>query len=284
MSTTLLNCEVELSKQMGDYWASTTTSGGSATTLIDTALMAKENDWVNDLDACYDMITEGDYDEEERKIVSLDNSDGTLTVLDHGGVIISGIDYRIHRLFSASDKRTALVHSAKKAFPHIHKPIWDETKAIDSDTVITAIDISGLGLAQNQPHQIWQSQDKDDDTITWQRLRLYTIDGDGNLCLKQGTVDYDLRIIGIGYLDFVDSGGTVGTDWSDDSIAIDAPQLDILIAEAAIYLCMQKILPQETTGTSERWKEALGYWAVEGRVRKNKFGMTPPYIPINYGV
>ena len=281
MSTTILNCEVELSKQLGDYWSSTTTSSGSNTTLVDTALMAKENDWVNDLDPCYDMITSGTYDEQERKVSSLDNSGGTLTMLAHGGTIASSVTYRIHRLFSASDKRTALVHSAKKAFPHIHKPIWDETKAIDSDTVITAIDISGLGLAQNQPHQIWQSQDKDDDTVRWTRLRLYTIDGDGNLYLKQGTVDYDLRIIGIGYLDFEDSGGTVGTDWSDDSIAIDAPQLDILVAQAAVYLCLQKILPQESTGESKRWQQALAYWMNELRERRNKFGMIPPSIPVN---
>ena len=48
MTTTMLNAEAELSKQLGDWWSGTTTSAGSSTTLIDTALMAKANDWAAD--------------------------------------------------------------------------------------------------------------------------------------------------------------------------------------------------------------------------------------------
>ncbi len=57
MSTTLLNAEVELSKQLGDYWASTTTGAGSATTMVDTALKDKANDWVETGEA-YVFLTE----------------------------------------------------------------------------------------------------------------------------------------------------------------------------------------------------------------------------------
>ena len=49
MATNLENCKVELSKQINDYWASTTTSDGSTTpfiTLIDTALMSKQDAWI----------------------------------------------------------------------------------------------------------------------------------------------------------------------------------------------------------------------------------------------
>ena len=44
MSTTLANARIQLSKEIGDYWASTTTSSGSTTTVVDTALKAKTND------------------------------------------------------------------------------------------------------------------------------------------------------------------------------------------------------------------------------------------------
>jgi len=58
MSTTLLACEEELSRQLGDFWSSTTTSDGASggTTLVDAALKAKENVWITD--ESYDMLTE----------------------------------------------------------------------------------------------------------------------------------------------------------------------------------------------------------------------------------
>jgi len=130
MSTNLLSAEIALSKEIGDYWSSTTTSNGAAdgTTIVDTALKAKENDWVTD--EAFDFIDEGTYDQEERKISSLDKSTGTLTVLAHGGQIVSGIDYRVHRLFSASDKRLALIAAAKNIWPALYQEIWDETLVI----------------------------------------------------------------------------------------------------------------------------------------------------------
>src|SRR3989304_4236720 len=107
MSTTLRNAEIALSQEIGDYWAGTTTStgAGGGTTVIDTALMAKANDWISE--EAYDQIAEGTYDGEERKIASLDNTTGTMTVLAHGGQILTGMDYRVHRLFTASEKRRA---------------------------------------------------------------------------------------------------------------------------------------------------------------------------------
>ena len=127
MSTTLLNAEVALSKELADFWSSTTTSAGAAggTTLVDTALKAKANDWITD--EAYDMVTESTYDGEERKISSLDNSSGTITVLAHGGQIASGIDYRIHRLFEASEKRRAIIAAAANVYPSCFAEIFDES-------------------------------------------------------------------------------------------------------------------------------------------------------------
>ena len=285
MSTTLLNSEISLSKQIGDYWDSTTTSAGAegGTTVIDTELKAKSNNWIDaDSAEMFDMITSGTYDEQERSISSLDNSEGTLTVLAHGGQIASGVTYRVHRLFSASEKRRALIHGAKEGFPHIHKSIWDESTAIDDDYLYKEIDISSLGLANNQPLQIWQSSDKSDDGIPWYPIRNYTIDKDGKLWLHEGICGYDLRIVGIGYLDFL-AASVASTSWSA-TIAIDSPQLNILVAQAAIYLCDQMIMPNFTSGTNKSWIQARQYWEVQLKKRNAKFGMPVPPILVNWGV
>ena len=131
MSTTLANARIQLSKEIGDYWASTTTSSGSTTTVVDTALKAKTNDWISDApQEMYDLITSGTYDQEERKISSLDITTGTLTTLAHGGTIGSGITYEVHRMFSASDKRVALVQACKTAFPAIYRKIISTSKTM----------------------------------------------------------------------------------------------------------------------------------------------------------
>jgi hypothetical protein len=278
MTTTLRNAEIELSKQMGDYWASTTTSDGNAngTTLVDTALKAKNNDWIEaDRAEMFDEVIEGTYDGEERRASSLNNSDGTLTVLAHGGKIVSGIDYRIHRLFSASDKKQALIAAARLTYPAIYDPISDESKAIDSDDLFKEIDISGLGLADNQPSQVLMREDKTDDGTDWIRLHRWDVDGDGNLWLYEGLCDYDLKIIGKAYLEFTSTAWTA-------TIAIDSPQLDILVAAAAIYLCNQKIMPTDTSGTSEEWQKARAYWADELAKRTRKFGMKSPTATQRY--
>ena len=132
MTTTLSAAEIELAKQIGDYWSSTATSNGDAggTTIVDTRLQSKMNDWVDSDVEVFDQITSGTYDTEERKITSLDNTTGTLTTLAHGGAIASGVTYRIHRLFNASDKRIALINACKTSFPFLHKRITDNSKIV----------------------------------------------------------------------------------------------------------------------------------------------------------
>jgi len=129
MSTLLSACRIELSKQINDYWASATTGDGLAggTTLVDTALKAKQSAWIGK--DMYDLITEAAHARlnEERQISSLSNALGTLAVLSHGGQILTGIDYEIHRLFTASEKRQALIAAARMAWPYIHEKIWDES-------------------------------------------------------------------------------------------------------------------------------------------------------------
>lgn len=440
MSTPLSNCETELSKQLGDYFASTTTSAGDTggLHLTDTALAEKEDDWVTD--NTYDQITSGTYgyattyDGEERKVKSLANENGTLgLVRAHTGQIATSVTYRVHRLFSASDKRRALIWAAKHSFPHIFAQVRDENltvgnwlrdpslewnwssttantywinsgltmtkstsyytrgslgaalsgstgymcqsdtqnpdllnlagktvtfkckawcdtasalrlgicydgthieygdyhpgtsnwadesgyggladflwvqKQIDYDptavsfrvyytTGATAyvddlrvigptrdkLYIGDLDLAQNRPHSVSQSHDTCIYDEPWQPLSNYSIDKDGYLWLPEATQDYRLRVEGIGYLDFLVSGAS-STTWAA-TIDIDEPQLQILVAQAAIYLCNQMIIPSETPSTTSRWERALAYWTGELTKRRNQFRMQSPSATKHTGV
>ena len=430
MATSLIQCECLLSKGMGDYWASTTTSAGASggTTIIDTALKAKFDDWMTD--GAFDMITSGACDEEERKITKLDSDPGTLTTLAHGGQIAKSVTYRIHRLFSASDKRIALIYAAKRSFASIYKDVrdesivsgnwlkdgsfeiwtdatdptywtnstvsttqtttslyyqhgdtsckldtasgyiyqsiseWDDLKYLAGKTVTftlqgwcdtatalriaiydgkdttyssyhdgdsawteyddplsvtatisdnpTAIEfriylasasavayvddarvtgpkpprlyIGNLGLAQNKPTEVLVEMSDYSTSQPWALIHGIRYDQANGYMYLPDTVssNYRLRILGKKYLDFYDSSKDVGTDW-DDTIDIDSPQTEILVAGAAIYLCSQKILPIGTTGDSKIWENALNYWRGELRERQRKFGMIPPSVTVGWG-
>ena len=433
MSTTLEAAMQELSKQIGDYWAGTATSNGASdgTTIVDTALKAKANDWVETGEA-YDRITSGDYDNEERAISSLDNSTGTLTTLAHGGQVASAVTYEIHRLFSASDKREALIFAARHGFPSIFQEVWDEslvcgnwlkdgsferwTTASDltdwTETTVTVtqnssapyrrhslysckldtaagtlaqsisnfedlqslrgrnvtftcqgwcdtasclrlsindgttqtysdyhagdsawtednprddgfyvsqyiapnatqvtftihhlvaagtsyvddaraisdyrgrISIGYLWLAKNKPHSVYIEPSYYSTEEEWIRIRDYEVDPDGYLYIPTDyQSDRRLRIRGIGYLDFLVSGVS-SSRWSA-TIALDSPQLDILVAEAALYLYAKSALPNLDTGDRREFANAYSFWQMKLTEAKSKFGMKAPPITINSGV
>jgi hypothetical protein len=127
MSTTLYNAKIALSKDIGDWWSSTTTDAGAATSLVDTALLAKQADWVTD--EAYVILTSEPagaasiYD--ERKVSSLASS--TLTTLAFAAAPGTGITYDLNRIFSPSDQRLALINASKAGFPYIHNKVRDET-------------------------------------------------------------------------------------------------------------------------------------------------------------
>ncbi|KKN74736.1 hypothetical protein LCGC14_0387780 [marine sediment metagenome] len=127
MTTALSVARVELSKQLNDDWVSTSTGAGSVTTIVDALLKAKQNAWIGK--DMYDLITESGHAsvDEERQISSLVGSTGILTVLAHDNTTGTSMDYEVHRLFTASEKRIALIAAARMAYPDIHEKIWDES-------------------------------------------------------------------------------------------------------------------------------------------------------------
>ncbi len=68
MTTSLSTAGEILSKELGDFWSSTTTAAGTATTLVDTALKAKANAWIDGDREMYVIIRESTYNGLERKI------------------------------------------------------------------------------------------------------------------------------------------------------------------------------------------------------------------------
>ena len=423
MSTSLANCRILLSKELGDFWASTTTSAGASTydTLVDTALKAKPPDWITD--NTFTLITKASdsSEDDERKVKTLDDGTGALATLPHTAQIGSSITYELHRLFTASDKRLAIIHAAQTSFPdlfervldeskvsgnwlkdgsfeiwtsdtalthwtddgtviltktsaspyvkhgkyscklstaagYIHQDItnWDDLKYLAGKTVtftlqghcdkpsclrlaiydgttttyssyhdgdsaqtddpleVTAtiadnptdiefrvyqavaagtsyiddgrvmsghlkrIYIGDLNLAQNKPHQIFIEPSDYSNSPNWILINdnVEYDQTNGYLYLNVRN-DYRLRIVGIKYLDFVDSSGDSSTAW-DSTIALDSPQIEILVAKAIIYLCHQMVTPDFSSATSEKWERALAYWDNELRSRIARFGMYPP--------
>lgn len=129
MTTTLLVGEQELSKQMGDSWSSATTAAGATTSLVDNALEGKESAWITEESWAFlieePSSTASIYD--ERKITSFNTSNKTLTTLSFSEAPGDAINYEVHRLWSPSEKRIALIYGARASFPYIHDKIWDES-------------------------------------------------------------------------------------------------------------------------------------------------------------
>ena len=431
MSTTLEAAMIALGYQLGDIWESTTTSGGTTThtTLIDTALKAKQNNWITY--EAYDRISSGTMDGQERKVSSLDNTTGTITfTVAHSTTVATSIDYEVHRMFTASDKRRALLAACRDIFPYCHERILDESfvsknwlkdgslEVWTSATALTYWTTSVSTLAQTSTAALFkhgnyscklstatgyieQSITNHDDlkrlagkTVTFSAqghsdtascLRLgivydgtnieysdyhdgdstwtkndeplkvqYTIDehptqikfrvyhavaaansyvddlrviagsndsprifiGNLNLannypaevfvepykyCLEEpwvliSNVDFDyengymylpssvvgdlrLRVKGLAYLDFLASG-VASTAWTA-TINLGQPYLDILVAEAAVYLYKQLLMPNLTTGSREEFADGLSYWQAESKRRKNKYGMPIPNVVVS---
>ena len=113
--------------------------------------------------------------------------------------------------------------------------------------------------------------------------RDYVVDGDGYLYIPTDyATNRRLRIRGTGYLDFLASGVS-STDWTA-TIAIDSPQLDILVAEAALYLYTTMALPNAESGEREAYQEMMAFWEKQSTTVKSKFRMKSPGAVIHWGV
>jgi len=145
------------------------------------------------------------------------------------------------------------------------------------------ISIGYLWLAKNKPHSVYIEPSYYSTEEEWIRIRDYEVDPDGYLYIPTDyQSDRRLRIRGIGYLDFLVSGVS-SSSWSA-TIALDSPQLDILVAEAALYLYAKSALPNLDTGDRREFANAYSFWQMKLAEAKSKFGTKAPPITIHSGV
>ena len=139
-----------------------------------------------------------------------------------------------------------------------------------------------LSLARNRPHGIYIEPSYYSQEEEWVRIRGYDIDNNGYIYIPTTyPSDYRLRVRGISYLDFLASGVS-STAWTA-TINIDSPQLDILVADAAMYLYAQMIVPNFDSGENKTFANAYQYWQMRYREAVAKYGMKAPPVTIHYG-
>jgi hypothetical protein len=289
MTTTLFVAYQELSKLIGDYWASTTTSAGTTSALIDSALKGKSNDWVTDntyvILAAEPAGSAAIYD--ERKVTSLEHTSGTLTTLPFAAAPGTGLSYNLNRLFSPSEQRQALVAATKGVFPYCYNKVyeeaswnghWETTGSEQEDDSITKVYIKDLGLA---PYQMPKVSYYDDDDKLYHTVDIYNCSIDDTyLYLRADYREYTLIIEGRAYLDFTVNGAS-STVWTS-TINLADPQLRILLAEAAVYLYSQ-LVGSYTSGGSTYANDRLKYWAAQRAEWITQFAMAPRPVKKNWG-
>jgi hypothetical protein len=148
--------------------------------------------------------------------------------------------------------------------------IADACVTCDSQSIYVGYD----GFVSNMPNVVEYTTDF---FGQWTRLNDWEVDDEGWLILPSVPAGYLVRTEGYGTLDFLASG--VSSTAYTATIAIDQPQLDILIAQAIVLLYTQMSLPNFDTGVSGRYASAIGYWQAELQNRINKFHM--PYLPVS---
>jgi hypothetical protein len=168
----------------------------------------------------------------------------------------------------------------------IHLESATATAYLDDARVIGGVHgktyVGNLGLVQNKPHSVYIEPTYYSNEQIWHRVRDFETDLNGNLLLPTTLGDLRLRLRGMGVLDFLVSGVS-STAWTA-TIALDQPQLSILIAAAAVELYTTMSMPNFESGTAQEYKSAMGYWKQELQTRIDKFAMPPPPCTVSWGV
>lgn len=113
---------VGFSKFIGDYWQSTTTSAGTTSTLIDTALSRWGNNAI--VDRFFRRVVSGEI---RRAVIPFTQSNGEVTVLPvFSTTVSSGLTYQMHR-YDPVEKWRALDAARLAILPWVFKEVRDDT-------------------------------------------------------------------------------------------------------------------------------------------------------------
>jgi hypothetical protein len=140
--------------------------------------------------------------------------------------------------------------------------------------------IGDLGLANNIPHQVLIEPSNYYQGDDW--ILLHDIEYNGGYMYLPPYVSPDLRlkIVGMGYLDFLASG-VASTAWTA-TIDIDSPQTEILYAQAILYLYTMMALPNFSTGDRTAFQEMMGFWKGELAERVQRFSIPMPAATMDF--
>lgn len=230
--TTAKDARRQLAKDTGDFFVSTTTAAGGAAgaTLIDNALKDQDDDRFVTKQAAVFIVggqTGGPTVDEERAI-NTKVSDTITPKRPFTIQIISGIEYEVHRIFTAGEKNSAVNVAVDLCFPILFKRATFDLTMVDLQY---DYDITAAGFYRNEPRQVhWISTA--DTELT---LPLFNWEVRQSPTLHLGftpVAGEKLRLFGIKQPVLAD---------------IVVPQLYILTAKAAMYLYEQAI----ATATSD---------------------------------
>ncbi len=220
--TTAILARQQLSRDIGDFFASTATStAGGSTTLVDTALQDfDDDDILNPFSNVTFMPTDGSQANEERAFASKSGATATMKRV-FTGAIQSGVAYEMHRLFTAAEKNDAITQALDLVFPMVWAPKTAEITIVDDQF---DYDISASNFLFDSPHQVRLVSNDDTEltrpTYDWDVI--FNTSGNPRLHLETRFNAGDtLRLIGIAAPLIADVTGR---------------DIPILSAQAALYL------------------------------------------------
>jgi hypothetical protein len=269
MAVTVKSARRQLAEDLGDYFVSTTTSDGAASgdTLVDDALKEQNDDrfitkqtsvWIEG------GQSNGPTSDQERGLADGTKVSDTITPTRNfdvtgatGSVIKSGIEYEVHRSFSAAAKNRAITQALRLCFPIVFKRA--------SGDVLMAADqydynISTIGLYRNEPRQV-HLVNADDTELTREVFAWEVRDGTNLHLLFRPTDGEKLRVFGIQQPAITDLDATAS--------------LLIVSARAAWYLYEQAInsVPTDQVGRYKGLLEQAQRMFQERVIRFQEIGL-----------
>lgn len=169
MAATLMSVILTLLNQdIDDSWSSAATADGDAgmSYLVDNLLYEKVADWVDDGMILYLPLGPGGSGTAETRVVDRLEGNKLYPKTAFSAQVVDTAVYEVHKLFTRSQKLTALRNAATLICPGIHAVVRDRSKEIVDNQF--EYDISSLLIYQNRPHQILIAQEAIEDIwINW---------------------------------------------------------------------------------------------------------------------
>lgn len=248
----------QVSQDLGDYHKGTTTAAGTATTLVDLALIDEEdNQFVTPRAQIY--MIDGD---RAGETAGFDTKSGsTITVKsgrDFSGAPGSGAAYEIHRIFTRKQKEDAVTRALNQIFPVLFTVVQEEVTIVADQYTYTMTNFD----YRNQPTSVALRSTADTE---WEKLiHNWTVNPDDDELHLRAIPEADRVLLVEGI-----TPPAIGD--------LSAEHLQILSAWAALDLANQA---KRGGPTNERghWNEVIRDLQAEFGARRARFGPVAPAV------